>query len=101
MGPTQGDAMRALLIAAAGAAAIGAIQTASAADLRPPMRPQLAAPQVAPIYHNWTGFYIGGNFVGGWEHTNSSATTTGTFAGFPFPQEFTSSSSTASGILGG
>ena len=94
--------MRALLIAAAGALAIGAVQTASAADLRPPMKaPPLAPPPVAPIYHNWTGFYIGGNFGGGWEHTNSSATTTGTFAGFPFPQEFTSSSSTASGILGG
>ena len=49
--------MRALLIAAAGALAIGAVQTASAADLRPPMKaPPLPPPPVVPIYHNWTGF---------------------------------------------
>jgi outer membrane immunogenic protein len=87
-----------LWITAAAAFVVAFTQIASAADL--PSKAPAYVPPAAPVY-SWTGWYVGGNFGGGWENTNSSATTTGTLAGFPFPQEFTSSSSSASGILGG
>jgi len=87
--------MRAILFAAAGVLAIGAIGSAHAADMGPPMLAK--APPPPPAWFNWTGFYIGGNFGGGWAHQD--ATLSGTEAGgFTFSGTGTSN---ASGILGG
>jgi outer membrane immunogenic protein len=74
--------------------------SAIAADMAVKMPVKAPPPPPAPVY-NWTGFYIGGNFGGGWGHTNANAITNGTLAGSPFPEEFASSSISASGILGG
>ena len=75
--------------------------SAFAADLNKPVyKAPPPAPVPAPVY-NWTGWYVGGNFGGGWAHSNASAIDNGTLDGFPFPVEFASSSISASGILGG
>src|SRR5436853_459410 len=54
------------LLLLAGTAIVAATVSANAADL--PMRAYKAPPPpplVAPVY-NWTGFYVGGHFGGGW-----------------------------------
>lgn len=48
---------------------LGAIQSASAADL-----PLKAAPMVAPAPVGWTGFYFGGHVGAGWGTTDSTIT---------------------------
>jgi len=39
--------------------------------------------QMAPAYFSWTGFYVGGNFGGGWSDASFSITPTGSWLGFP------------------
>jgi outer membrane immunogenic protein len=60
----MGELMRNLTIAAVAAAgiALGAVQSASAADIARPV--YKAAPVIAAF--NWSGFYIGGNIGYGW-----------------------------------
>jgi len=83
--------MRAILVAAAGLLAIGAVGSAHAADMGPPMVAK-APPPAPPEWFNWTGFYIGGN--GGAAFLNSSAALT---AATPFG----ATAATASGNGGG
>lgn len=64
---------------------------ALAADL--PMRPAYV-PAAPPQFYNWTGFYIGGNFGGGWAHADSDFS----IAGGP---AFGQVDNYLSGILGG
>jgi outer membrane immunogenic protein len=84
------------VLALAIAAPMGA---ANAADMavRAPSPPPMAP---VPVYFNWTGFYVGANFGGGWANdsitgsssfTSGGATTTSTFSG----------NNNYSGILGG
>jgi outer membrane immunogenic protein len=63
--------MRSFTLAAVAAAgiALGAVQTASAADIARPV--YKAAPVIAA--YNWSGFYIGGNVGYGWGDLNGSA----------------------------
>lgn len=82
----------------AAAISFGAAQTASAADMAP--APVYKAPppvMVAPPM-NWTGFYVGAFFGGGWEH--HTTTNTGSLNSVNFPYGY-SSSGTISGVLGG
>src|SRR6266849_6346056 len=62
-----GDDMKKLCLSTVAGAALVAACSANAADLGP--RPAYKAPPpppvVAPVY-NWTGFYVGGHFGGGW-----------------------------------
>jgi outer membrane immunogenic protein len=60
----MGELMRNLTIAAVAAAgiALGAVQSASAADIARPV--YKAAPVV--MAYNWSGFYVGGNVGWGW-----------------------------------
>jgi outer membrane immunogenic protein len=88
--------MRAIILAAAGLLAIGAVGSAHAADMGPPPMVAKAPPPPPPSYYNWTGFYIGGNGGGGWGHL--SATTAGTSL---IGVETASGSSTSSGGLAG
>lgn len=53
---------------------IAAISTASAADLSRPVYTK-APPAPAPVFYNWTGFYIGANAGGKWV-TNTDETVT-------------------------
>lgn len=69
--------MRAILLAAAGLLAIGAV-AAHAADIAPPMVAK-APPPPPPAWFNWTGFYIGGNGGGGWSHYDFTTTATTAF----------------------
>jgi outer membrane immunogenic protein len=66
--------MRAILLAAAGLLAVGAVGSAHAADMGPPMLAK--APPPPPAWFNWTGFYIGANGGGG--SFNDSARLTAT-----------------------
>jgi outer membrane immunogenic protein len=60
--------MKRLLMASVGVAALlGAVGSATAADLR---RPAPAPAYVAPPLYNWTGFYLGINGGGGWGNTD-------------------------------
>jgi outer membrane immunogenic protein len=52
---------------------VATIATASAADLRQPVYTK--APPPAPVFYNWTGFYVGLNAGGKWV-TNSDETIT-------------------------
>jgi outer membrane immunogenic protein len=71
------------------------VQPAAAADLGMPIK----APPVAPVpAYNWSGFYIGGNFGGGWGHIDRSVfDQAGIDTGVP---EFTGGFDT-SGFFGG
>jgi outer membrane immunogenic protein len=85
------------VLALAIAAPMGA---ADAADL--PARAPAPPPEPPPLppYFNWTGFYVGGNFGGGWATSDFSGTTLFTSGGLTTPSAF-SGSDTLSGILGG
>ena len=60
------------LVSVLALAVVAPLGAANAADMAvkapPPMAP-------APAYFNWTGFYIGANFGGGWANTSVSGTT--------------------------
>jgi outer membrane immunogenic protein len=85
------------ILALAIAAPIGA---ANAADL--PAKAAVFPPEPPPLphYFNWTGFYVGGNFGGGWATSDFSGTTLFTTGGVTTPSTFSGSDS-LSGILGG
>lgn len=96
----MGDAMRrALFIAALSACFVGAVQLAYAADM-PTKAPMPAIAPMAPpvVAYNWTGFYIGGHFGGGWGH--HTVTNVGSLNSTNFPAG-TSFSGDTSGVLGG
>jgi outer membrane immunogenic protein len=65
-----------LLSVVTAAVAIGAIHTASAADLPAPMPMKAPAP-VMYVPPTWTGCYIGGNVGAGWVNTNVADEVTG------------------------
>jgi len=73
---------------------------ANAADL--PAKAAVPPPEPPPLpaYFNWTGFYVGGNFGGGWATSDFSGTTLFTSGGVATPATFSGSDS-LSGILGG
>src|SRR5437868_4728581 len=59
----RGDMKKLLLLAGTALVAAG---SANAADLPPRLAYKAPPPPiVAPVY-NWTGFYVGGHFGGGW-----------------------------------
>src|SRR6516162_4197332 len=60
--------MRHLLRAALLVTALQFSGVASAADL-----PLKAPPAPAPVYYNWTGFYLGVNLGGSWGHQSADA----------------------------
>lgn len=66
----MGELMRNFTIAAVAAAglALGAVSSASAADIA---RPVYKAPPVVMAY-NWSGFYVGGNIGWGWGEIDSN-----------------------------
>jgi outer membrane immunogenic protein len=70
---------------------------AAAADLPAKSPTPPSEPPPLPHYFNWTGFYVGGNFGGGWTTADFSGTTV--FTGVT-PSTFSGSDS-LSGILGG
>jgi outer membrane immunogenic protein len=87
--------MKTFLLAGVAIAALAV--PAMAADLSPARAPVYTkAPAPVPAF-SWTGFYIGANIGGGWATATDSATLTltgvGTFGA--------STSSTASGVIGG
>ncbi len=57
--------MKKLLLAGVAGAALIAAGSANAADIARPVYKAPPPPIVAPAY-NWTGFYVGGHFGGGW-----------------------------------
>lgn len=57
--------MKSLQLVPAAVLGLAAAQSASAADMGIPIKALAASPG-----YNWSGFYIGGNFGGGWENTN-------------------------------
>jgi outer membrane immunogenic protein len=73
---------------------------ANAADLaaKPPPPPPPMAP--IPAYFNWTGFYVGGNFGGGWANDSISGSSAFTAGGTTVGSTF-SGNNNYSGILGG
>jgi outer membrane immunogenic protein len=85
------------ILALAIAAPMGA---ADAADL--PAKSPAPPPEPPPLphYFNWTGFYVGGNFGGGWATSDFSGTTLFRSGGVTTPSTF-SGSDNLSGILGG
>jgi outer membrane immunogenic protein len=99
-----GLAMKAkLIVLLSGALSLGAVATASAADMA------VKAPPPAPIaVANWTGFYIGGEVGGRWTEADWNTTCLGPGA-FPctptaFPTRFpfnNPSSFDSSGVVGG
>jgi outer membrane immunogenic protein len=91
--------MKKLLLSFAATAAMMATP-AMAADLATPVPVPYykAPPVVAPVY-NWTGFYIGGEFGGGWA-SNTVTIVTQSSATPGFPVGFTSTRD-LSGLLGG
>jgi outer membrane immunogenic protein len=59
------------------------------------------SPPMAPAYFNWTGFYVGGNFGGGYATTNASGSSTFDETGAaPVASTFAGSYG-AGGVLGG
>jgi outer membrane immunogenic protein len=88
-----GDPMKKLLVAGIAAAAFcGAPALAADMAVKAPPPP----PAVAPAY-NWTGFYVGGEFGGGW----ATSTTTDVTATGAFPAGFVHPPVNYSGALGG
>jgi outer membrane immunogenic protein len=73
---------------------------ANAADLPAKAATPPPEPPPLPAYFNWTGFYVGGNFGGGWATSDFSGTTLFTPGGLITPSAF-SGSDNLSGILGG
>ena len=61
----------------AGAALLGLIGTASAADLPRPMPAPAVAPAVVPYSNPWTGFYVGAGWGYGVSDTNSTVVAPG------------------------
>jgi outer membrane immunogenic protein len=80
-----------LTAALAAILALGAAQTAVAADL--PARPVYKAPAALPMIYNWSGIYIGGHIGGGWNNVDA-ADTLGFLGGAAFGVD-------SSGFLGG
>ena len=72
--------MKAKILAAAALITLGALGSASAADLPMPA-PDYKAPPPPPVY-NWTGCYIGGGGGYGWWNQDSQVVVTAT--GLPF-----------------
>ncbi len=92
--------MKSLLWLVAATVALTAAPLASAADLPLPTK----APATQAVY-NWTGFYVGANFGGGWGSNAISGSANATFPGIPgipgnFPSVF-SGTVNSGGILGG
>jgi len=71
------------------------MQVASAADL--PRKAPAAPAAVTPVW-NWTGFYIGGNVGGVWQHDDGNSNFTNPIAPFNNPQ---SNSISDSSVIGG
>jgi len=93
--------MRRRLLLAGGIILTVAIHTAGAADLPIPYK---APPVPAPVF-NWTGFYVGGNFGGGWGSQTINGTDTGIdsngpSAGLPLISSV-SDTTRLSGVFGG
>ena len=66
--------MKTFLLFTAAVLGLVVAQSASATDMGMP----ISAPAAPPV-HNWSGFYIGGNFGGGWGHTNDISYLRGRF----------------------
>ena len=68
--------LRKLLLSATALSAVAmSVSVANAADIA---RPVVRRPVVAAVpYYNWTGFYIGGHFGGGWGRNEFSETACG------------------------
>ena len=60
--------MKRILSASVALASLSFAGTALAADIAAAPMP---APMPPPMY-NWTGFYIGGNVGGGWDHLKAT-----------------------------
>jgi len=88
----RGNVMRTWMLAAGGILAVATVNSASAADLPIPTK---ELPPPVQVF-NWTGFYIGGNFGGGWANQSSTGTQT-----TPFGPTTLGGSANASGVLGG
>jgi outer membrane immunogenic protein len=88
--------MKRFWLGALGVVVLGMAAPAVAADL--PMATK-APPMMAPVaVYNWTGFYVGGNFGGGWGASRSTELAPGTVA-FPTGTRFAQHNT--SGFLGG
>jgi outer membrane immunogenic protein len=88
--------MKSLLWLVAAAVALTAASLASAADLPLPTK----APATQAVY-NWTGFYVGANFGGGWSRSAVSGSATSALTGVGvFPETFAGNIN-SSGVLGG
>jgi outer membrane immunogenic protein len=74
----------------AAAFAATSLVTAHAADLGPMVT---KAPPPAPVYYNWTGFYLGVNLGGSWGHQDGDVFVDGT--------EVFSASTRPDGVIGG
>jgi outer membrane immunogenic protein len=89
--------MRASLLVASGMLALAAVVSAKAADLPSPAKALLPA-----AVYNWTGFYIGGNFGGGWGRTDVVGSASAFFPTIPFTAASTfAGGQNTGGILGG
>jgi outer membrane immunogenic protein len=88
--------MKSLLWLVAATVALTAASLASAADLPLPTK----APATQAVY-NWTGFYVGANFGGGWSRSAVSGSATSALTGVGvFPETFAGNIN-SSGVLGG
>jgi outer membrane immunogenic protein len=81
-----------LALATATAFAVASAATVLAADLPAPI---YRAPPPAPALYNWTGFYLGANFGGGWGHESHEL-----FNGIPGNSEGTFTHD-PKGVIGG
>ena len=70
--------MKKILLGTVGLLALG-LSSASAADLA--ARPYKAAPIMAPMMYDWSGFYIGANGGYGWSRQCLNVTETGGLVG--------------------
>jgi outer membrane immunogenic protein len=79
-------------------AVLAVIPVASAAAAEMPLK----APPVPYTGYNWTGFYAGAEFGGGWaSQTATILTQTGTFGNTAFPPGTVTAPTNPSGVLGG
>jgi outer membrane immunogenic protein len=88
----EGWKMKRILSASVALASLSFAGTALAADMA-----YKAAPMPAPMY-NWTGFYIGGNVGGGWDHLKATELPPGSVS---FPAGTAFATNNLSGVLGG